>query len=104
MTASRAKPHVSGNVSLKNILGSTTGPVVPAWKQSNFSMGDGVGGGGLINTAVVEEQGEVGEGPVSGDATATATTTAATATTQTKGRKERGKQKQTLFTIGSLAT
>jgi len=98
LTGSRTKPQVSGNVSLKNILGSTTGPVVSAW-QSNSSMGD-VGGGGQ---AVAEEQGgEVGEGhAVSGDATATATTT--TATTQTKGRKERGKQKQTLFTIGSLA-
>ena len=105
MTASRTKPQVSGNVSLKNILGSTTGPVVPAWKQSNSSMGDGTsssgGGGSLANTAVVEEQGEAGEGPVSGDAIVTTT---ATATTQTKGRKERGKQKQTLFTIGSLVT
>ena len=99
MSASRTKPQVSGNISLKNILGSTT--VAPAWKQSNSSMGDGGGGGGLANTAVVEEQGEVGEGPsVSGDATVVA----APATTHPKGRKERGKQKQTLFTIGSLAT
>ena len=106
ISASRTKPQVSGNISLKNILGSNT-TVAPAWKQSNSSMGDGGGGGGgggggLANTAVVEEQGEVGEGPsVSGDATVATT---APATTHPKGRKERGKQKQTLFTIGSLAT
>jgi E3 ubiquitin-protein ligase ZNF598 len=99
LSASRTKPHVSGNVSLKNILGNTTGRVVPAWQQSNSSMGDGGGGGGLANTVVAEEQGGVGEDPVSGEATATTATT-----TQTKGKKERGKQKQTLFTIGSLAT
>jgi hypothetical protein len=81
---------------LKNILGNTTRPVVPAWQQSN-TMGDG---DGLANTVVGEEQGGgVGEDPVSGDATATAAIT-----TQTKGRKEKGKQKQTLFTLGSLAT
>lgn len=103
MAASRTKPQVSGNVSLKNILGSTGGPAVSAWRQSSYNssiMGDGGGGGGLGNTAVVlEGQGEVRESPaVSGDATATAVTT------QTKGRKEKGKQKQTLFTIGSLVT
>ena len=97
-SASRSKPHLSGNVSLKNILGSTTGPVVPAWQQS----GDD---GGLANNAVVvEEQGGVGEDPIPGDAMATAAAVNATTSTQTKGRKERGKQKQTLFTIGSLAT
>lgn len=102
--ASRTRPQVSGNVSLKNILGSTTGPVVSAWQQSNSTMGDGGdGGGGLANTAVVEEQGEVG-GPVAGDASTALTTTTTTTTPQTKGRKERGKHKQTLFTIGSLAT
>ena len=108
--ASRTKPQVSGNVSLKNILGSTTGPVVSAWKQqsnnnNNNNMGDG--GNNNNNTTIVEEQGEVvGEGPiVSGDATTSgAAATATTTTTQTKGRKEKGKQKQTLFTIGSLVT
>lgn len=80
-------------------MGNTTGPVVPAWQQSNSSMGDGNGGGELANTDVVEEQGGTGEDPVSSEAKASAATT-----TQTKGRKERGKQKQTLFTIGSLAT
>ena len=103
LAASRTRPQVSGNVSLKNILGSTTGPVVSAWQQSNSPMGDsgGSAGDGLADTAVVEEQGEIG-GPISGDTPMTATTT--TTTSQTKGRKERGKQKQTLFTIGSLAT
>jgi len=102
LSASRAKPQVRGNVSLKNILGNTTGPVIPAWQQQSNSMGDG---GGLANTVVVEEQGGVGEDPViSGDATVITTATATTTTTQTKGRKEKGKQKQTLFTIGSLAT
>jgi len=101
LSASRAKPQVSGNVSLKNILGGTTGPVIPAWQQFNSSMGDG---DGLANTVVVEEQGGVGEDPVPGDATDTAVNATTTTSTQTKGRKEKGKQKQTLFTIGSLAT
>ena len=92
-TTARAKPQVSGNVSLKNILGSKTVPVVSAWQPKS---GDG---SGLANTAVVEEQGEAGEGPVSGDATA-----AATATAQTKGKKGKAKQKQTLFTMGSFPT
>jgi E3 ubiquitin-protein ligase ZNF598 len=83
------KPQVSGNVSLKNILGSTTGPVVSAWQPKS---GDG---NGLANTAVVEEQGEASEGHVSGDATATA---------KTKGKKGKAKQKQTLFTMGSFPT
>ena len=87
VTTSRVKPQVSGNVSLKNILGGTTGPAVLAW-QPNSSMGDG---SGLANTNVVEEQGEAGEGPV-------------TATVQTKGKKGKGKQKQTLFTMGSFPT
>ena len=37
MTASRPKPQANGNVSLRNILGSTTGPVVSA-RQPNTAM------------------------------------------------------------------
>ena len=86
LAASRPKPQVSGNVSLRNILGTTTGPVVSAW-QPNTAMGDGNG--------QVEDQGEAGEGPVSGDTKAAS---------QTKGKKGKGKQKQTLFTMGSFPT
>lgn len=92
-TASRTKPQVSGNVSLKNILGNTTGPVVPAWQPS--SMGDVQPSltGDDVRAAAVEDQGE--NGAVSTDATATATG-------PTKGKKGKGKQKQTLFTLGSF--
>ena len=74
----RAKPQVSGNVSLKNILGSTGPTVAAAW-------GAGSSGGG-------ESAGQEAE------------ITEAEAQTHTtgKGKKGKGKQKQTLFTLGSF--
>lgn len=70
----RIKPVVSGNTSLRNILGEVT-PVTPAWRAN----GGGGGGGG-------ETQGGSGH-----------------ATPDTgKGKKSKGKQKQTLFTLGSF--
>ncbi|KAF8810370.1 hypothetical protein BYT27DRAFT_7186816 [Phlegmacium glaucopus] len=97
LNASRAKPQVSGNVSLKKILGSTTGPAVSAWQPSNSTTGDN-----SSITTLVEDQGfgeAVGEGNVvsdGGDAPATTTVV-----TPTKGKKGKAKQKQTLFTLGS---
>ncbi|KAF8810372.1 hypothetical protein BYT27DRAFT_7240854 [Phlegmacium glaucopus] len=90
-------PELPGNVSLKKILGSTTGPAVSAWQPSNSTTGDN-----SSIAALVEDQGfgeVVGEGNVvsdGGDAPATTTVVM-----PTKGKKGKGKQKQTLFTLGS---
>ena len=79
-------PQVKGNVSLKNILGGSSAPAVAAW--------GGGGGGGNSNAdtpggdsvAAVEGSGEgVQTGPKA-------------------GKKGKGKQKQTLFTLGSFPT
>lgn len=75
---SRMKPPpVSGNQSLRNILGETA-PTVAAWKSS----GTGSGGG----TPTPDEQ-SIAEETAGG-----------------KGKKGKGKQKQTLFTLGSFPT
>ncbi|KAG1782394.1 hypothetical protein EV702DRAFT_1064083 [Suillus placidus] len=73
----RMKPLVSGNQSLRNILGETA-PTVAAWKSNGT-----VSGGG---TPMPEEQSVVEE------------------TASGKGKKGKGKQKQTLFTLGSFPT
>jgi len=70
----RMKPVVGGNASLRNILGETT-PATPAWKAN----GSGASEGGPVET----QGGSVPETP-------------------TKGKKSKGKQKQTLFTLGSF--
>jgi len=104
---SRAKPQVSGNVSLKKILGSTTRPVVSAWQPS--SAGDN-NNNSQSDAAAVEDQGlgEIVEGNVpvvSGDnGGGVGNATATTATAPTKGKKGKAKQKQTLFTLGSFPT
>lgn len=77
-SAARSKPQVKGNVSLKNILGSTGPPAVAAW---------GSGPAGVENVG--------GEESGTGDVGTTA---------QGKGKKSKGKQKQTLFTLGSFPT
>ncbi|KAF9532795.1 hypothetical protein CPB83DRAFT_784026 [Crepidotus variabilis] len=82
--AARSKPQVSGNVSLKNILGSTGPPSVKAWRS-----GDGGSTSGGVSTTEtpsenvesVVRSGGSGEG---------------------KGKKLKGKQKQTLFTLGAF--
>ncbi|KAG2349998.1 hypothetical protein BDR05DRAFT_972889 [Suillus weaverae] len=74
---SRMKPLVSGNQSLRKILGETA-PTVAAWKSNGT-----VSGGG---TPIPEEQSVVEE------------------TASGKGKKGKGKQKQTLFTLGSFPT
>ena len=95
-TASRAKPQVSGNVSLKNILGSTTGPVVSAWQPN--STGDN------NQITAVEDQREAIEGSVQVDDGNDAATATLTAASPMKGKKGKAKQKQTLFTLGSFPT
>ncbi|KAG0707853.1 hypothetical protein DFH29DRAFT_600998 [Suillus ampliporus] len=74
---SRTKPLVSGNQSLRNILGETAPPVA-AWKSNGTGSGSG--------TQTPDEHSAVEE------------------TAGGKGKKGKGKQKQTLFTLGSFPT
>lgn len=74
---SRMKPLVSGNQSLRKILGETA-PTVAAWQGNDTANGGG--------SPVPDEQGVVEE------------------TASGKGKKGKGKQKQTLFTLGSFPT
>jgi hypothetical protein len=69
------KPLVSGNQSLRKILGETA-PTVAAWKGNDTASGGG--------TPILDEQSAVEE------------------TASGKGKKGKGKQKQTLFTLGSF--
>ncbi|EGN95836.1 hypothetical protein SERLA73DRAFT_162550 [Serpula lacrymans var. lacrymans S7.3] len=78
-TSTRVKPSVSGNQSLRNILGDTT-TITSAWKPGNNGV-----------SAVQEESIATGDGAV-GDISSG------------KGRKGKGKQKQTLFTLGTFPT
>ncbi|TFK22971.1 hypothetical protein FA15DRAFT_670975 [Coprinopsis marcescibilis] len=82
---SKARPVVRGNVSLKNILGSTGVPSVSAW------AGDENGG-----SPTEEVQGE-GTGADEGDASANGGGGGGGGKS-----KKKGKQKQTLFTLGSF--
>jgi hypothetical protein len=75
----RVKPPISGNRSLRNIL-SETAPAVAAWK--------GNGSGGESGTQTPDE--------------ADVVLRVAEETAGGKGRKGKGKQKQTLFTLGSF--
>jgi E3 ubiquitin-protein ligase ZNF598 len=82
----RQKPPVSGNISLKNIVGSTT-PTVQAW-------GAGGSGSGLNTPSDAVDAGTGGADANVADS--------ATPGGLTKGKKGKGKQKQTLFTLGSF--
>jgi hypothetical protein len=75
----RARPVVSGNTSLKNILGTGPTPNQAAW-------GSGNGSNTPPNVEAPADEG------------------ATTATAGGKGKKGKGKQKQTLFTLGSFPT
>lgn len=77
-TNTRVKPTVSGNTSLKNILGVAAAPAQPAWAT---------GGGAAPNDATPVEVEDAPSGGAGG-----------------KGKKGKGKQKQTLFTLGSFPT
>jgi len=83
-SSARSKPQVKGNVSLKNILGSTGSPAVPAWNAPG--SGDGPG----TSTPQAQTQ-PVSDNSAEGPAVA-------------RGKKGKGKQKQTLFTLGSFPT
>ncbi|KAH6902714.1 hypothetical protein BKA70DRAFT_1304355 [Coprinopsis sp. MPI-PUGE-AT-0042] len=72
----REKPQVKGNVSLKNILG-TPPPAAPAWGAGSDEPG----------TTAAAPGGDDAEPAESGG-----------------GKKKKGKQKQTLFTLGSFPT
>jgi hypothetical protein len=74
---SRMKPLVSGNQSLRKILGETA-PTVAAWKGNDTANTGG--------SPAPDEQSVVEE------------------TASGKGKKGKGKQKQTLFTLGSFPT
>lgn len=89
-SASKEKPKASGNQSLKNILGNTA-PAVSAWQAGSGGSGSGYNSGdmgtGTVGDGVVGE-GEIEEGGGGGK----------------KGKKGKGKQKQTLFTLGTFPT
>ncbi|KAK2459502.1 hypothetical protein APHAL10511_008486 [Amanita phalloides] len=87
-SAGRHKPPVGGNPSLKNILGATSGPAVAAWQA---------GPSGSVN-AISSSAGDVGE--VEGDVGEAFAQPGAAM--QAKGKKGKGRQKQTLFTLGSF--
>ncbi|KAH9484495.1 E3 ubiquitin-protein ligase hel2 [Psilocybe cubensis] len=89
---SRSKPQVSGNVSLKNILGSSGVPAVAAWSSGS--------GGGAGPTTQTEGEGSAAPGTNSAGPGDAATTGGGAG----KGKKSKGKQKQTLFTLGSFPT
>lgn len=74
---SRMKPLVSGNQSLRKILGETA-PTIAAWKGNDTASGGG---------SPIPDEHSVVEETASG-----------------KGKKGKGKQKQTLFTLGSFPT
>ncbi|EAU80632.2 cytoplasmic protein [Coprinopsis cinerea okayama7 len=114
-TNTRAKPVVSGNVSLRNILGVPAAPVAPAWgtgEGSQASSGNGNGGGnGNVNTS--NGNGNGNSGPGAGEGTGAGASAEAetneNVTPQAGGGgggkgKKKGKQKQMLFTLGSYPT
>jgi hypothetical protein len=78
----RAKLQVSGNVSLKNILGSSSTPPGSSWGANSLSTTTQT-----VPEAVAQNR------PDESDGRAPA-----------KSNKRRGKQKQTLFTLGSFPT
>jgi hypothetical protein len=97
----KAKPPVSGNASLRHILGDVAGPpATSVWRASGNGHSGGRGRGRGRGRVVVGAGagGEVGvETPMR---------TAVQEQTEGKGGrgKGKGKQKQTLFTLGSFPT
>ncbi|GLB34540.1 putative zinc finger [Lyophyllum shimeji] len=84
----RQKAPVSGNVSLRNILGNPAPPAGTAWTAGGTSTSAGVGAGATAGQAA-----ESGNDEVSSQAAGMG-----------KGKKGKGKQKHTLFTLGSFPT
>jgi hypothetical protein len=93
----RMKPLVSGNASLRHILGDATpASVKPSWRAIASMSGHGAGAGSEVGASVqtqtqthVQTQTRVVEQEASEVG---------------RGRKGKGKQKQTLFTLGSFPT
>lgn len=82
VTAARVpKGAVKGNQSLKNILGNSSGPSTPVWEKPNGQ------------SSFVSEDEPAAEGSNGGNSGSNG-----------KGKKGKGKQKQTLFTLGSFPT
>jgi hypothetical protein len=79
-TATRQRAQVSGNVSLKNVLGNPTPPAA-AWQA-----GSADGNSSSLHPAAAPGTEDEGD-----------------ALPTTKSKKSKGKQKQTLFTFGSHA-
>lgn len=74
-SSNKQRAPVSGNVSLRNILGNPAPPAAPAWQAGGSNGNSG------------------NEGPESGSGN-----------DPPKGKKGKGKGKQTLFTLGSFPT
>ncbi|KAG5652131.1 hypothetical protein H0H81_006207 [Sphagnurus paluster] len=81
--SNRPKASVSGNVSLRNILGNPTQPSVAAWSATG--------------PAPTEQARETATADGNGAATGAPAASG-------RGKKGKGKQKQTLFTLGSFPT
>ncbi|KAJ7453217.1 hypothetical protein FB451DRAFT_1145061 [Mycena latifolia] len=85
-SAARPKAQVSGNVSLRNILGSSGAPGPGAWGAGAGGGGAGAGGGGPPEEAAGAGDAAPGGGGGGGK------------------KKGKGKGKQTLFTLGTFPT
>lgn len=81
--APRQKAQVSGNISLKNVLGNPTPPATSAWQGQGQAESENGDGSNSLRPGAEPE----------GDPSAA---------TPGKGKKSKGKQKQTLFTLGSF--
>lgn len=81
--APRQRAQVSGNISLKNVLGNPTPPSASAWQQT---------GSANENSS---KRLAAAAAPTEGEADLPATTPG-------KSKKSKGKQKQTLFTLGTF--
>lgn len=83
-TTVRPRPQVSGNTTLKNILGQSGGPSVNAWGGNN-----GPSSSAPTANAEIAESGQPADESSTG---------------KSKKAKGKQKQKQTLFTIGAFPT
>ncbi|KII88284.1 hypothetical protein PLICRDRAFT_29860 [Plicaturopsis crispa FD-325 SS-3] len=81
-SGARVRAQVSGNQSLRNIRGDSAVPA-PVWGTNGAGGANGAGNGGTSATADTTAQSDQAPG---------------------KGKKGKGKQKQTLFTLGSFPT
>ena len=90
-SAARPKAPIGGNSSLRNMLGAPAGPAVAAWKAGTAESVSVISSE-FTGLDVADNDG--GEAIIMQEA----------AGGQRKGKKSKGKQKQTLFTMGSFPT